>query len=112
MSDLLRQWVSYRGQTLSRTGMGDYLIINLLNSSITYRSEVKTSLIYLSVRGMMYYRKALELQCFLELAGDKGSLVSVTNAILLFFWFEDKCNLSIPDDKIHILGQILLLPKC
>lgn len=42
-SDFLRQWVSYRGQTLSRT-----------------------------VRGMMYYRKALELQCFLESAGDKA----------------------------------------
>ncbi|XP_059452724.1 callose synthase 7-like isoform X2 [Corylus avellana] len=39
--DLIRHWVSYRGQTLSRT-----------------------------VRGMMYYRKALELQCFLEYAGD------------------------------------------
>ncbi|KAF4373230.1 hypothetical protein G4B88_007243 [Cannabis sativa] len=42
-SDLIRQWVSYRGQTLYRT-----------------------------VRGMMYYRKALELQCFLELAGDNA----------------------------------------
>ncbi|XP_062105737.1 callose synthase 7-like [Humulus lupulus] len=42
-SDLIRQWVSYRGQTLYRT-----------------------------VRGMMYYRQALELQCFLELAGDNA----------------------------------------
>ncbi|KAB8424723.1 hypothetical protein FH972_024983 [Carpinus fangiana] len=42
--DLTRHWVSYRGQTLSRT-----------------------------VRGMMYYRKALELQCFLEYAGDEVS---------------------------------------
>ncbi|PON73092.1 Glycosyl transferase [Trema orientale] len=40
-SDFIRQWVSYRAQTLYRT-----------------------------VRGMMYYREALELQCFLELAGD------------------------------------------
>ncbi|KAJ4980938.1 hypothetical protein NE237_031775 [Protea cynaroides] len=39
--DLQRQWVSYRGQTLSRT-----------------------------VRGMMYYRQALELQCFLDMAED------------------------------------------
>ncbi|XP_044492821.1 callose synthase 7-like [Mangifera indica] len=37
----LSQWVSYRGQTLSRT-----------------------------VRGMMYYKRALELQCFLEVAGE------------------------------------------
>uniref|UniRef100_A0A5B7C4U4 1,3-beta-glucan synthase n=1 Tax=Davidia involucrata TaxID=16924 RepID=A0A5B7C4U4_DAVIN len=40
-TDLIRQWVSYRGQTLSRT-----------------------------VRGMMYYRQALELQCFLDYAKD------------------------------------------
>ncbi|KAL6134958.1 hypothetical protein ACLB2K_067186 [Fragaria x ananassa] len=42
-SELIRQWVSYRGQTLSRT-----------------------------VRGMMYYRRALDLQCILETAGDGG----------------------------------------
>ncbi|XP_024025101.1 callose synthase 7 [Morus notabilis] len=40
MSESIREWVSYRGQTLYRT-----------------------------VRGMMYYRQALELQCFLELEG-------------------------------------------
>ncbi|XP_021735292.1 callose synthase 7-like [Chenopodium quinoa] len=39
--ELVRHWVSYRGQTLART-----------------------------VRGMMYYRLALELQCFLEYAED------------------------------------------
>ncbi|XP_034701609.1 callose synthase 7 [Vitis riparia] len=39
--ELVRQWVSCRGQTLTRT-----------------------------VRGMMYYRQALELQGFLESAGD------------------------------------------
>ncbi|KAM7263099.1 hypothetical protein ACFE04_000782 [Oxalis oulophora] len=42
-AELVRQWVSYRGQTLSRT-----------------------------VRGMMYYRTALELQCFLEFGGDNA----------------------------------------
>ncbi|XP_057523088.1 callose synthase 7 [Amaranthus tricolor] len=41
--ELIRHWVSYRGQTLSRT-----------------------------VRGMMYYRQALDLQCFLEYAEDKA----------------------------------------
>ncbi|VFQ64399.1 unnamed protein product [Cuscuta campestris] len=40
--ELTRQWVSYRGQTLART-----------------------------VRGMMYYKKAIELQYFLEHANDK-----------------------------------------
>ncbi|XP_050942441.1 callose synthase 7 isoform X2 [Cucumis melo] len=39
--ELIRHWVSYRGQTLSRT-----------------------------VRGMMYYRDALQLQFFLECAGE------------------------------------------
>ncbi|XP_010241338.1 PREDICTED: putative callose synthase 6 [Nelumbo nucifera] len=42
-SELVRLWVSHRGQTLSRT-----------------------------VRGMMYYRQALELQCFLEMAEDEA----------------------------------------
>ncbi|XP_023736557.1 callose synthase 7 isoform X2 [Lactuca sativa] len=40
-TDATRQWVSYRGQTLSRT-----------------------------VRGMMYYKEALELQCFLDYSKD------------------------------------------
>ncbi|EPS72207.1 hypothetical protein M569_02539, partial [Genlisea aurea] len=40
-TELDRQWVSYRGQTLART-----------------------------VRGMMYYREALELQCFLDFADN------------------------------------------
>ncbi|KAH7833941.1 hypothetical protein Vadar_011284 [Vaccinium darrowii] len=43
--ELIREWVSYRGQTLSRT-----------------------------VRGMMYYRQALELQSFLDYAEDSAIL--------------------------------------
>ncbi|WZZ66629.1 hypothetical protein YC2023_077999 [Brassica napus] len=42
-SEFLREWVSYRGQTLART-----------------------------VRGMMYYRQALELQCYQEVAGENA----------------------------------------
>ncbi|XP_050252355.1 callose synthase 1-like isoform X2 [Quercus robur] len=42
LEDELRLWASYRGQTLART-----------------------------VRGMMYYRKALELQAFLDIANDE-----------------------------------------
>ncbi|KAF9682829.1 hypothetical protein SADUNF_Sadunf05G0148900 [Salix dunnii] len=45
--EFTRQWVSYRGQTLART-----------------------------VRGMMYYRQAIELQCLLEFAGDDAFLKS------------------------------------
>ncbi|KAI4306004.1 hypothetical protein L6164_029323 [Bauhinia variegata] len=41
-AELIRQWASYRGQTLYRT-----------------------------VRGMMYYRQVLHLQCFLEYTGDR-----------------------------------------
>lgn len=41
LEDKLREWASFRGQTLSRT-----------------------------VRGMMYYRRALELQAFLDMATD------------------------------------------
>ncbi|KAK1258748.1 putative callose synthase 8 [Acorus gramineus] len=43
MNEEVRKWASFRGQTLSRT-----------------------------VRGMMYYRKALKLQAFLDMADDKG----------------------------------------
>ncbi|KAJ6931035.1 callose synthase 7-like isoform X2, partial [Populus alba x Populus x berolinensis] len=46
-AEFTRQWVSYRGQTLART-----------------------------VRGMMYYRQALELQCLLEFAEDDALLNS------------------------------------
>ncbi|KAL0884530.1 hypothetical protein Bca101_008511 [Brassica carinata] len=53
-TDQLREWVSFRGQTLSRT-----------------------------VRGMMYYRMALEIQCFQEYTGeiatDDGYLSSASN---------------------------------
>ncbi|KAK9052604.1 hypothetical protein SSX86_029234 [Deinandra increscens subsp. villosa] len=42
VTEEVRKWVSYRGQTLSRT-----------------------------VRGMMYYKAALELQCFLDYAKDE-----------------------------------------
>ncbi|XP_077231016.1 callose synthase 3-like [Tasmannia lanceolata] len=45
LEDKLRLWASYRGQTLSRT-----------------------------VRGMMYYRKALELQAFLDMAKEEDLL--------------------------------------
>jgi callose synthase len=41
LEDKLREWASFRGQTLSRT-----------------------------VRGMMYYRRALELQAFLDMATE------------------------------------------
>ncbi|KAJ1401280.1 Glycosyl transferase, family 48 [Sesbania bispinosa] len=45
----LRHWASLRGQTLSRT-----------------------------VRGMMYYRRALKLQAFLDMANEKGNISNKT----------------------------------
>ncbi|KAM4094928.1 hypothetical protein ACB094_06G232000 [Castanea mollissima] len=54
--EFIRHWVSYRGQTLART-----------------------------VRGMMYYKQALELQCFLEFADDEAILGGYRN----FEIFED-----------------------
>ncbi|XP_030967643.1 callose synthase 2-like [Quercus lobata] len=49
----LRLWASYRGQTLTRT-----------------------------VRGMMYYRKALELQAFLDMAKDEDLMKGYKAAVL------------------------------
>ncbi|KAG1359509.1 putative Callose synthase 3 [Cocos nucifera] len=53
LEEQLRLWASYRGQTLTRT-----------------------------VRGMMYYRKALELQAFLDMAKD-GDLMEGYKAVEL-----------------------------
>ena len=36
------------------------------------------------VRGMMYYRKALELQAFLDMAKDEGTWIIST---VFSFWF-------------------------
>ncbi|KAI8573091.1 hypothetical protein RHMOL_Rhmol01G0251800 [Rhododendron molle] len=48
LEEKLRLWASYRGQTLTRT-----------------------------VRGMMYYRKALELQAFLDMAKDEDLMEGI-----------------------------------
>lgn len=37
------------------------------------------------VRGMMYYRRALELQAFLDMAKDEGNVFSLI-ARIFFFW--------------------------
>ncbi|KAK1321381.1 Callose synthase 3 [Acorus calamus] len=51
LEESLRLWASYRGQTLTRT-----VCFHVSPSA--------------AVRGMMYYRKALELQAFLDMAKD------------------------------------------
>ncbi|GFZ00643.1 glucan synthase-like 12 [Actinidia rufa] len=50
LEEKLRLWASYRGQTLTKT-----------------------------VRGMMYYRQALELQAFLDMAKDEGYKAAESN---------------------------------
>lgn len=68
----LRHWASLRGQTLCRTGtFKDFFLSHSfwLNSFllIVYRY-----CIFFSVRGMMYYRRALKLQAFLDMASEGG----------------------------------------
>lgn len=66
----LRHWVSLRGQTLCRTG-------NVLFSPVNSLSVFSLLLIVNSaaVRGMMYYRRALKLQAFLDMASETGKLI-------------------------------------
>ncbi|PHU00376.1 Callose synthase 3 [Capsicum chinense] len=52
----LRHWASLRGQTLCRTGTFKYFF-----SSYSFG---------LNIRGMMYYRRALKLQAFLDMASE------------------------------------------
>ncbi|KAL9251828.1 Callose synthase 3-like protein [Drosera capensis] len=58
LQEELRLWASYKGQTLTRTGT---TVVFSFTQSFSQVSPV---------RGMIYYRKALELQAFLDMAGD------------------------------------------
>lgn len=50
-----------------------FIVVVCLILAPFYRLYAKRFIyVILLVRGMMYYRQALELQCFLELAGDSG----------------------------------------
>lgn len=64
----LRHWVSLRGQTLCRTGIKCIIIFRL---SFAYQFFVLTTF-GIAVRGMMYYRRALKLQAFLDMANEDG----------------------------------------
>lgn len=63
----LRHWVSLRGQTLCRTGR--FLIITF---RLVFHICLLLIHIVFAVRGMMYYRRALRLQAFLDMASEKG----------------------------------------
>lgn len=79
LEENLRLWASYRGQTLTKTGMkcicyifvATFLLL-LINGRQVFACIFTCSFLLLSVRGMMYYRKALELQAFLDMAKDEG----------------------------------------
>lgn len=84
-SDLDRHWVSYRGQTLARTGQILSISFNTKVNIYSYQLFIYTFFFAGSlVRGMMYYREALKLQCFLDFADDNGWWISFS-----FFSF---CN--------------------
>jgi callose synthase len=84
----LRLWASYRGQTLTRTGtlflplslslMVDACLwfdLNYAGTSFPSLNCRDFDIVFLQllVRGMMYYRRALELQAFLDMAQDEGT---------------------------------------
>lgn len=68
----LRFWASYRGQTLARTGKVNESLhlfpMHILSMFFLYL----LSGIIPAVRGMMYYRKALMLQSYLERKAGSG----------------------------------------
>lgn len=64
----LRHWVSLRGQTLCRTGIKCFILSRLI---FEYQCVVLTNF-GITVRGMMYYRRALKLQAFLDMANENG----------------------------------------
>ena len=65
----LRHWVSLRGQTLCRTGFRFKIIFfRLIYGSLSV-SQISFGA---AVRGMMYYRRALKLQAFLDMATEMG----------------------------------------
>lgn len=75
----LRHWASLRGQTLCRTGIYDDslsppLWLDLVDLSFYSYLQINV------VRGIMYYRRALKLQAFLDMASEKGK-----TKLLLFY---------------------------
>lgn len=81
----LRTWASFRGQTLSRTGEWEHFnnLFSKLDSFlklVNYMMSLNSIFFFfiwlfsriLAVRGMMYYRKALKLQAFLDMADNEG----------------------------------------
>ncbi|PHT31778.1 Callose synthase 3 [Capsicum baccatum] len=66
----LRHWASLRGQTLSRTGTFKYFFSSYSFGLNSFLSISYCNCLFFSVRGMMYYRRALKLQAFLDMASE------------------------------------------
>jgi len=82
-NDEIRYWASYRGQTLSRTGNPVYrshLLYYDLRPWIPHLTPI--FMVNFLVRGMMYYKKALRLQAFLDRTSDQGAY---RNLVLMKF---------------------------
>lgn len=112
LEEELRLWASYRGQTLTRTGIWFLLwifptlflhIIHSLSNHIIYLllyHLLHFCLYLFTVRGMMYYRKALELQAFLDMAKDEGSLdvnCWLHDFLIHHFWKEMTSSITLFD---------------
>lgn len=70
----LRHWASLRGQTLCRTG-NCFTHISI-SCHLLYNNNISLVSSFLrTVRGMMYYRRALKLQAFLDMASESGMLL-------------------------------------
>ncbi|CAI9108896.1 OLC1v1008598C1 [Oldenlandia corymbosa var. corymbosa] len=72
----LRHWASLRGQTLSRTG--SKITTSTTGCLLSFFSQNLhfwlIASILIAVRGMMYYRRALKLQAYLDMATEKEIL--------------------------------------
>lgn len=67
--------MSYRGQTLARTGLykayAIFFLFPAVGETFLYKAVLKF-ISHVAVRGMMYYKQALDLQYFLEFSSDPG----------------------------------------
>ena len=79
----LRHWASLRGQTLCRTG-NSIITSVLFLSNMDDLANLQMSFFLWIVRGMMYYRRALKLQAFLDMASESGRLLQIQGGTFVF----------------------------
>lgn len=99
LDENVRLWASYRGQTLTRTGttltflrISFFIIMKIVYYSDDFHYDFDKQ-----VRGMMYYRQALELQAFLDMASDEGT------------YRNHGGSLFSPHDTCSLIKQFLIL---